>query len=97
MEGMGVMRALYVRASKRSFAQSRQPVRVALLDRRGIGDLLAQVAAGQVQQGVAALAAQGIRVGKAGAGFVARVERAVAQRFPGRCAGALGDGGGTLG
>ena len=44
---------------------------ITLLDRRGIRDLMAQVAAGQVQQGIAALAAQRIGVGHARASFVA--------------------------
>ena len=74
-----------------SLAQPRHAVDVAILDRGGIRDDLAQVATGEVDDRLAALAAQRVRIGLARSRLVAELQRAVAQRFPGRGVAALRD------
>ena len=71
-------------------AQARHPVFVAFLDRGLVGDALAQVAAGQGFDRIAARRAQRVDVAQARAQFVAGTGVAVAEFFPRRCARALG-------
>ena len=56
---------------------------VALLDRGGVRNLLAQAATGQVECGLATLAAQRVGVGHARARLVAGLDGTVAERING--------------